>query len=225
MVNLMKTNPYLTMNQPDSEEGAQDNVDSMFIGDDHNMNESEDDEINPRQNEEITVEDVNEEDENEENIEVVLEESSTANALDSEGDSEEAKSEERQAPEEYVSVTRQGTRYRDAVQFLMKQEQKKREQRHMDYMKTAVDTMFEQMPASKGIQIFKERAVAAMVKELTQLDKGAVDGKPVVVTINPDCFTEDKKRRALAAVNLIKQKEMVLLRVGHALMGVNSICF
>ena len=64
----------------------------------------------------------------------------------------------------------------------------------MDYMKTAVDTMFEQMPAIKGIQIFKERAVAAMVKELTQLDKGAVDGKPVVVTINPDCLTEDKKK-------------------------------
>ena len=32
-----------------------------------------------------------------------------------------------------------------------------------------------------------------MVKELTQLDKGAGDGKLLVVTINPDCLTEDKK--------------------------------
>ena len=47
--------------------------------------------------------------------------------------------------------------------------------------KKALDVMFTQMSAKTGIKKHGEVAVAAMVKEFMQLDKGAMKGKPVVV--------------------------------------------
>eukprot|EP00957_Ditylum_brightwellii_P064011 4855331-Ditylum_brightwellii.AAC.1 len=46
--------------------------------------------------------------------------------------------------------------------------------------KKAVGACFNQMPASKGMKIYGERALAAMVKELKQLNDEAMEGKPVV---------------------------------------------
>ena len=62
------------------------------------------------------------------------------------------------------------------------------------------------MPASKGIKLFGKRALAAMIKELKQLNNGSMEGKPVVVSINAEVFSEDDKQKALDAVNLIKEK-------------------
>ena len=58
----------------------------------------------------------------------------------------------------------------------------------------SVRILFAQMLVSKGVDIFGEKAITAMLKELTQLDQGAVPGKPVTVPIDPDNLTvEDKK--------------------------------
>eukprot|EP00957_Ditylum_brightwellii_P194459 14810140-Ditylum_brightwellii.AAC.1 len=49
-----------------------------------------------------------------------------------------------------------------------------------DTFKKAVGVCFNRMPASKGIKKYGERALVAMVKELKQLNDGAMEGKPVV---------------------------------------------
>jgi len=45
------------------------------------------------------------------------------------------------------------------------------------YMKLACDVIFTQMTAKKGFKQFGAKAVAAMIKEFTQLNEGAVPGK------------------------------------------------
>ena len=74
------------------------------------------------------------------------------------------------------------------------------------YMKTCLDVIFTQMTANAGIKKFGERAVAAMIKEFTQLNEGAVPGKPVVVPTDVRTLTAMEKKKALPAVNLIKEK-------------------
>ena len=53
--------------------------------------------------------------------------------------------------------------------------------------------MFIQMSAKEGIKQLGEKAIAAMVKELKQLNNGAMKGKPVVVPINPSKLTKFEK--------------------------------
>ena len=97
-------------------------------------------------------------------------------------------------------------RYTQAVQLLIKKEDNKQQKYLENYMKVTVDVMFTQMSAKRGIKLFKERAVAAMVKELTQLDRGAVEGKPVVIPIDSKLLLPEEKRKALEAVHLITEK-------------------
>ena len=66
--------------------------------------------------------------------------------------------------------------------------------------------MFTQMQATRGFKLFGERAVAAMIKELKQLEEGPMPGKKVVTAINPDTLSAKDKAKSLNAVNLIKQK-------------------
>jgi hypothetical protein len=61
--------------------------------------------------------------------------------------------------------------------------------------------MFTQMSTTKGLKHFKERAVAALIKEYTQLDN-----MNVFAPEDPDKLTKDQKQKALRAVNLIKEK-------------------
>ena len=72
----------------------------------------------------------------------------------------------------------------------------------------AVNTCFAIMLASKGIKEYGMKAVAAMIKELTQLDQGAVPehNKPVCIPIDPSTLTKQELDQALGAVNLIKKK-------------------
>jgi len=65
----------------------------------------------------------------------------------------------------------------------------------------ALNVMFNQMHASKGIKMFKEKAVAAILKEYKQLNDMSVLGR-----IDYDSLTEEQKQLALDAVNLIKEK-------------------
>ena len=62
------------------------------------------------------------------------------------------------------------------------------------------------MSAKRGIELFGEEAIAAIYKEYKQLDEGAKKGNPVVSPTPSDTLTDEDKRQALDAVNLIKQK-------------------
>ena len=119
-----------------------------------------------------------------------------------------------------------------AVQFLMESEAKRRQSERdfgteKELYKTVVNYLFAQMkemheedckkakqagkpqiPASQGIKIYGERAVAAMMKEFKQLNQGAVpeQNKPVICPVDPSILTDDEKRKAMHAVNLIKEK-------------------
>ena len=84
------------------------------------------------------------------------------------------------------------------------------------YLQRAVNVIFtqleeeekkyEQMSAKRGIKMFGEKAVAAMIKEFTQLSEGVMPGKPVVEPIDPNTLTNEDFRQAMEAVNLIKMK-------------------
>ena len=65
---------------------------------------------------------------------------------------------------------------------------------------------YSQMPAKKGFKQFGQVDVAAMIKEFTQLNEGAVHGKPVVIPTEAKSLTSLEKRKSLRAVNLIKEK-------------------
>ena len=66
--------------------------------------------------------------------------------------------------------------------------------------------MFTQMQATRGFKLFGDRTVAAMIKELKQLEEGPMPVKKVVTAINPDTLSAEDKAKSLNAVNLIKQK-------------------
>ena len=70
-----------------------------------------------------------------------------------------------------------------------------------NHYKIAVNVMLTQMTANRGIKNFGEKAVAAILKEYDQLNKLNVFG-----SLNPDSLSREEKRKALRAINLIKQK-------------------
>ena len=59
------------------------------------------------------------------------------------------------------------------------------------------------MSAKAGIKKFGAKVTTAMLNEYKQLNIGPVQGKPVFGCIDPSKITNDEKRRALEAVNLI----------------------
>ena len=67
------------------------------------------------------------------------------------------------------------------IQFLMdkkKHETKKKNTFDVETsIKAAVNVMFTQMQSKQGFKLFGERAVAAMIKELKQLEEGPMPGR------------------------------------------------
>ena len=51
------------------------------------------------------------------------------------------------------------------------------------FMKVATNVMFTQMSEKAGIKKFGEKAMAAMVKQYRQTDKGTMEGNPVVTQL------------------------------------------
>ena len=70
-----------------------------------------------------------------------------------------------------------------------------------------IQTCFTQMQAKTGIKKHGQRAVAAMLKEYVQLND-----LEVMVFLKYDDLTEDQKRKALRAINLIKEKRNGVLK-------------
>ena len=94
-------------------------------------------------------------------------------------------------------------------------------QEHGSYDR-AVHVMFTQMSAHKGIKLFGERAIAAMMKELKQLNNGVIPGNPVIQPIPFEELTLRNKKEALEAVNIIAQKNQKRSKTGHVLMAQGS---
>ena len=82
------------------------------------------------------------------------------------------------------------------------------------------------MSATKGLKKYGARGLAAVVKEFTQLNEGAVPSqqKPVVIPINPSTLTSEDKRRAMNAVNLIELKHDGRIKDTIVEMVVNKKC-
>ena len=72
--------------------------------------------------------------------------------------------------------------------------------------KRAWHFLLTQLSANKGIKKHGQIAIAALFKELKQLDYGVMKGKPVVVPTDPDILSPNDKKQALEAINLIKEK-------------------
>ena len=97
-------------------------------------------------------------------------------------------------------------RMRYALQLLRKARESDGKDTFNGYMNVALNVMFTQMTAKRGIKLFGEEAIAAIYKEYKQLDEGAKKGNPVVSPTPWEDLTDEDKRKALDAVNLIKQK-------------------
>ena len=83
----------------------------------------------------------------------------------------------------------------------------KKPERYEDEFTACFNECFsQQMSAHRGFKEFGERAVVAMIKELKQLDQGAVQGNPVVEEVDPDTLSKEDKIKALDVVNLIELK-------------------
>ena len=73
--------------------------------------------------------------------------------------------------------------------------------------KKVVHVMLTQMGAKRGFRKHGMKAVNAIFKELKQLNNDAMPGKLVITPTNPDKLSVDENKRALEAVELIKEKE------------------
>ena len=74
------------------------------------------------------------------------------------------------------------------------------------YMSRAVNVLFTQLPAREGIKKHGARAIAALVKEFKQLDKGPMDGKRVIEPVAYSMLTTEEKEEALEAITVTKEK-------------------
>ena len=76
---------------------------------------------------------------------------------------------------------------------------------HDSYEK-AVRVMFTQMSAHKGIKLFREKAIAAMMKELKLSNNGVIPSNLVIQPIPFEELTPKDKKEALEAVNIIAKR-------------------
>ena len=76
-------------------------------------------------------------------------------------------------------------KYYDNVKFTSIGENKEREFSH-DCFTIAPNLMFTKMSAKKGIELFKESALTAIVKEYTQLGDINVVGRKIKMRLHPN---------------------------------------
>ena len=73
------------------------------------------------------------------------------------------------------------------------------------HMNRATGVFFTQMSAKRGIQIFGERAVPAMIKEFKQIHEGPMHGKPVVRPVDSHTLSFEQKT-SVRSGTIIKEK-------------------
>ena len=96
------------------------------------------------------------------------------------------------------------------VQFVMKGRKEDDYDEMLDktgVYKRLVNVLLTQVSAKEGIRRWGEEAIAAIMKELKQLQDGAMPGRPVIEAVSQSDLTdEDKRTRTLEAVTVVKQK-------------------
>lgn len=70
-----------------------------------------------------------------------------------------------------------------------------------------MNIVFTQISTTQGIKKYGEKAIAAIFKELKQLNDGAMPDKPVVEAISFIDLSHKDKDKAVKIVNLIKEKD------------------
>ena len=60
-------------------------------------------------------------------------------------------------------------------------------------MKSAVNIIFTKIQATRCFNLFRERMVAAMIKEITKLEEGPMPEGGVVTAIDPDILSVEYK--------------------------------
>ena len=89
-------------------------------------------------------------------------------------------------------------------------------------MKVATNFTFTQMSAKADIKIIEEKAVAAMIREFRQIDKGPMQYKTVITLIDLDTLSFKDKKRALEVVNLIKENMFEKMKGKICVHGTNQ---
>ena len=70
-----------------------------------------------------------------------------------------------------------------------------------------VNALFTQVSAKEAIRRWGDEAIVAIIKELKQLQDGAMPGRPVIEPVKYEELSEDdKKNNTLEAVTVVKQK-------------------
>ena len=91
------------------------------------------------------------------------------------------------------------------VQLFMKENKKEEQERLKCAYKKAVKVIFTQVSGKEGIKRWGEKAIAAIIKELKQLQDGAMSGRPIIEPVDPSILTfEDKTKHTLEAVTVLK---------------------
>ena len=75
-----------------------------------------------------------------------------------------------------------------------------------------VHAIMTQMSCKQGFKKYGKRAMASMFNELRQLHVGAMEGKPVVEPVAWEDTTEEQRREALEAVELIQLNRLGTLK-------------
>ena len=73
-------------------------------------------------------------------------------------------------------------------------------------MQAAANVIFTNMYAKKGIKLFGEKAISAMIKKFKQLYEGAMSVNLVVIPSDTDELTDIERRKAIESMNLTKEK-------------------
>ena len=202
-------------------------TENVVTDDEENDEESEDIESVPNLDENDPAVDSNECEvsETQENLDDVVDNSSVSNEVDDEEntDNDEDAIAEDEVDEEKntdsnedegrplrrttrVNAGKGVARTHPYVQFAMAKEKKESLDERYVY-KRLVNMLFTQVSVKEGIKRWGEEAIAAIMKELKQLNDGAMPGQPVIEPVDYEELTdEDKQKGTLEAVTVVKQK-------------------
>ena len=68
--------------------------------------------------------------------------------------------------------------------------------------------VFTQVSAKEGIRRWGDLAIAAIIKELRQLQEGAMPGKPVIEAIDPELLTDEDKKAYIGSGDCNQTKKV-----------------
>ena len=105
-------------------------------------------------------------------------------------------------------------------------DEKQVEIKNINVYKKVLNVLFTQVSAKEGIRRWGDEAIAPIVKELKQLQDGAMPGRPVIEPVKYEELSEDdKENNTLEAVTVAKQKRCGKLNEELMQMGADREVF